>query len=339
MTHPSRLAVAERLLAALADLEPTVVIDPDPAGPPSSLRTARRAWAAVAPDATHHLVLQDDAWPAAGFAQHVREAAAARPGHAISLFAHWGSRTSFAVRLAALTGRGWAEVIDGYTPTVGLILPAAAARAFAGLGESRTPKDDVEMRRFLLREAIPSCVTVPNLVEHLGTDSLVGNQRHGSRRSACPPAEPRRPGGPGPDRVAVGYFNAELAIAACVVPSGSPQGFTHVPLSGLLADRGLADSEVAALARAELTDPRWAPVAVPPRVLLAYWLTAFALGVQARCVPEISSLARRALDTMADGVLERFAWRGIEEFRLTAQELAVAAVRTGIEAGAVVAGD
>ncbi|MBR7836072.1 hypothetical protein KDL01_22540 [Actinospica durhamensis] len=339
MTHPSRLAEAERLLAALADLEPAMVIDPDPAGPPSSLRTARHAWAAVAPDATHHLVLQDDAWPAAGFARQARDAAARRPGHAISLFTHWGSRTSFAVRLAALIGHGWAEVIDGYTPTVGLILPAAAARAFAGLGEARTAKDDVEMRGFLLRRAIPSCVIVPNLVEHLGTDSLVGNDRLGPRRSACPPAEGLRPYGPGPDRVAVSYFNQELAIAGCVVPSAAAQGFTHAPLSRLFAAHGLAETEVAVMAKAELSDPRWAPIAVSSRVLLGYWLTAFALGLQGGRAAVISPLARHALDTMADGVLEPFSRGRLGEFRPAARELALAAVRAGSETSAIRAGD
>ncbi|MGN0111711.1 MAG: hypothetical protein ACI38P_08665, partial [Cellulosimicrobium funkei] len=98
MHHPARGDVSA-LVRACAPLDVRVVEDPDPEGPPSPLRTAKRAWAAVAPGATHHLVLQDDVAPVAGFAELVRRAVRARPRHAVALYSNWNSpRNAYLVR-------------------------------------------------------------------------------------------------------------------------------------------------------------------------------------------------------------------------------------------------
>ena len=60
MTHPKRRAAAERLARSAPPGALQVVMDPDPAGKPSVLRTALCAWEAIEDGATHHLVVQDD---------------------------------------------------------------------------------------------------------------------------------------------------------------------------------------------------------------------------------------------------------------------------------------
>lgn len=184
MTHPARLAAAERLRDALPELGLVIALDPDPGKPGSAARNAQRAWGMAAPAATHHLVLQDDADPCPRFVPTLLDAVAERPEAAISLFTEWGSQTSYAVRLAVLLGSRWAPVLDPYTPTVGLVLPAAVARAFSGEAVLFADQDDVSMAALLRRSGVESWVTVPNLLDHAAQDSLVGNDYMGPRHAA-----------------------------------------------------------------------------------------------------------------------------------------------------------
>jgi hypothetical protein len=187
MTHPRRAEAAHRLAGALPELSPTVVVDPDPAGAPSTLRTSLSAWAAVPERATHHLVLQDDAEPRPDLVKTLRTLVAAHPAEPLSLFCEWGSATATMARWAALGGYGLAECVDRYTPTVGFLLPAALARELVASVSREGPRDvpdDEAVARFLERTGRAALVTVPNLVEHDGDLSLVGNgHRMGVRRS------------------------------------------------------------------------------------------------------------------------------------------------------------
>src|SRR5690606_16301712 len=132
MHHPARGDVSA-LVRACAPLDVRVVEDADPDGPPSPLRTAKRAWAAVAPGATHHLVLQDGVTPVPGFAGLVRRAVRARPRHAVALSSNWNSpRNAYLVRAAAAAGQAWAPLgHDEWVPTLGLVLPADGALRLA----------------------------------------------------------------------------------------------------------------------------------------------------------------------------------------------------------------
>ncbi|AJC53647.1 hypothetical protein GZL_01043 [Streptomyces sp. 769] len=56
MHHPRRAGVLPGLLEACAPFPVRVAEDPEPDGPPSPLRTAKRAWAAVG-ETTHHVVI------------------------------------------------------------------------------------------------------------------------------------------------------------------------------------------------------------------------------------------------------------------------------------------
>ncbi|MFC7588067.1 hypothetical protein ACFQYP_33540 [Nonomuraea antimicrobica] len=186
MHHPARRDALPSLLAACDPLPVRVVEDPDPGGPPSPLRTAKRAWAAVAEGATHHVVLQDDAVPVHGFAAQLARAVAARPGDGVTLSVQQTSpRNSYAVRRAALAGQAWAPMsVVEWTPTLGLALPAAEARALAAYF-SEFPdellEDDDFVTPFCVARGLRVFATVPNLVEHAGLPSLSGYEAEGHR--------------------------------------------------------------------------------------------------------------------------------------------------------------
>ncbi|QJW35091.1 hypothetical protein [Cellulosimicrobium protaetiae] len=190
MHHPARGDVSE-LVRACAPLDVRVVEDPDPDGPPSPLRTAKRAWAAVAPGATHHLVLQDDVTPVPGFAELVLRAVRARDRHAVALYSNWNSpRNAYLVRAAAAAGQAWAPLgHDEWVPTLGLVLPAdGALRLAAHLATLPDDErdDDEAVVTFCAREGYPVVATLPHLLEHGDGPSLAGNDAHGARHATVP---------------------------------------------------------------------------------------------------------------------------------------------------------
>jgi hypothetical protein len=182
MTHPRRMAAAQELRRRHPELDLGIIVDPDPDGPPDPLRTARLAWRSVRPGATHHLVIQDDMVLVDGFAGHVRAAAQAMPSDPLCFFSEWGSRTSHAVRLAALAGASWTPVLDPYVPTAVHLIPAALSHLLGDLAADGP--DDVAMLGFVREHGLTPLVSVPNLAQHAPAHSLVGNDLiMGPRRS------------------------------------------------------------------------------------------------------------------------------------------------------------
>lgn len=314
MAHPRRRAAAEALGEAHPALAARVVTDPEPLGPPSALRTARLAWRSVAPDATHHLVLQDDAVLRPDFADTVAALAAARPRDSVSLFTEWGSRTANAVRAAALLGHAWAPVVDDYLPSVALVLPAALAGGFEEYAAAKAAPDatdDVTLLDYL--QDVDRVVPVAGPVDHANPPSLVGNDVMGPRSAAClaPAGDPG--GSVLPAMRAVPYFCwwEQLAVVYLRDPA-SPDGWRRVPAEEALLERGIGRERVVAALRGALAG-------VPHRelihdrvsdVLLAeVWTTAYALGVVTRDLGGFPDLARpaarEALATLAPGALRR----------------------------------
>ncbi|MGD3107184.1 hypothetical protein [Streptomyces sp. YGL11-2] len=185
MTHPRRRERAEGLARRLG-LD-AVVVDPSPDAAPSALRTAVRAWQAVGPGASHHLVVQDDVSASEGLLSQVARAVARHPTEALAFYTHWNSRNGAAVRLAALAGAAWVRgVPEEFTPTQAVCLPAAQAEAFHRYARgSAVVHDDEILSELLRKEGRMGLMAVPNIVEHLDTDSISGHAWHGVRRSAC----------------------------------------------------------------------------------------------------------------------------------------------------------
>ncbi|MEV0374402.1 hypothetical protein AB0I10_32190 [Streptomyces sp. NPDC050636] len=170
----------------------SAVVDPDPDGPPSALRTALAAWAAVTPGATHHLVLQDDVAAPASLHDLVRRSVQRHPDDALAFYAAWNTRNGAAVRLAALVGAGWVRgVPEEFTPTQAVCLPVATAEEFRRYARGSADRhDDEVLSAYLRRTGRMSLTAVPNPVEHIDTGSICGFDWDGVRRSACPLQEP-----------------------------------------------------------------------------------------------------------------------------------------------------
>src|SRR4051794_30188239 len=157
MTHPRRLEQATAVAAGVHG-GVSIVVDPEPDGPRSALRTTLKAWSSIPDGATHQLLLQDDIVPSAGMWEQAKAAVRAEPGAALAMLAFWQSRNGGAVRLAALRGARWARPVNEYFPTPALILPADVARAFVGYARAAGdawPEDQL-MYRFLKSEAVPA---------------------------------------------------------------------------------------------------------------------------------------------------------------------------------------
>ncbi|MFD8847424.1 hypothetical protein [Streptomyces sp. NPDC059604] len=186
MTHPVRLAQAQDLAARLR-LD-GLALDPDPQGPPSALRTALVAWAAAAPGASHHLVVQDDVDAPAELLEIVADAATRFPDEALVFYTNWHARNGAAARLAALAGAGWVRAVpDEFTPSLGVCLPADTAAAFREYARDSAERHDDELFSVFFRgRGRMGLLAVPNIVEHIGTSSINGHAAQGIRLAACP---------------------------------------------------------------------------------------------------------------------------------------------------------
>ncbi|SNS43328.1 hypothetical protein [Actinomadura mexicana] len=223
MHHPRRAERIPSLVRACAPLVPAVVPDPEPDGRPSPLRTAKRAWAAIGGDATHHLVLQDDVRPAPGFAAQMREAVGRRPSHGVALFCLWHTpHNSYLVRRAAVAGAAYAPLsLHEWTPTQGFVLPVEHAHALADYlaGIPDEVQDDDEMVVVFCRErGIPVVATVPHLMDHGHAESLVEGHHDGLRATVFTPgrrwpAGQRTAGGDLPP----GTFTVALEDSVCSI--------------------------------------------------------------------------------------------------------------------------
>lgn len=316
MTHPRRLPHAVALRDHHPELGLQVVLDPEPDGPPTALRTARAAWRLRGGDASHHLVVQDDVVLCDGFLDQVRAAVTAKPAHALCFFTQWGSRTSFTVRLAALAGAAWAPLVSDTVAALAIVLPARTAEGLAEFLENETSMaepDSAAAKRYLTHAGVPTLVSTPNLVQHLDIPSLVGNDRN--RLSVCYDGNPGTPQWDGEPLATPivpflewGTARALVQIAAPDAPGGLERLTTGAFLRRNGMDPGdvviaLVDHQRALDGGAELAD------VVGFALLHELWITACALGlvVAARRgrAPDRTRWARLALSTMPRGALRK----------------------------------
>jgi hypothetical protein len=316
MTHPSRMESAERLVRSHPELAIKVIVDPRPDGPPAALRTARRAWAAMPATSTHHLVLQDDVQGTAQLGRHVVDAVAAQPLAPLSFFTEWGSKTAQAVRMAALSGRAWAEVVDHLHTSAAVLLPAPLVRDFLahlatpGVADEDTVADADILFGFLRARGLMPLMSVPNLVEHIELASLLGNDvLRGPRHSPCfDPALPVHDwtAGVWQDTPVLPHFSTRDARSYCHVRTGD--GWTARQTVDWLLDRGLPLRELIDHFRTNLNE--LAGVAqirsvLAETMLLELWVTAYATGIALR---EFQGLTPAELDDALRGPVGSRAW-------------------------------
>lgn len=179
--HPSRADLLPRILAELPDA--LVVTDPDPtAHVRSPWRTYRACLDAIPADATHLLVIQDDAVPCRDFAATLVRVIAARPDDALCLFTPGIGLLARAIMDACSRDERWVELPSReWCPVVALVLPRRMVddlRAWAA-GKNLPAwerSDDALMGRFCRESGRRVWATMPSLVDHADdVPSLVGN--------------------------------------------------------------------------------------------------------------------------------------------------------------------
>lgn len=308
MSHPERAGRAHRLAAAAPPGALRVVSDPDPTGPPSALRTARAAWSAMAPEATHHLVVHDDMKLSSALFDRALQAVEAMPDVALSLLSFWNSRNGAAVRMAALTGARWVPALDEYVPCPALLLPRKVAAGYVRYTRDldRIWPEDMLMYRYLRSAGIRTMITAPNLVEHEDISSLSGNDFQGLRRSACfLPIDPADPSCPGPvsrERATGGFslvpsFTCGSARCAVRVPGRGRPRWLNMRTTDYLERVGVPESHRQPGIRSSSRH-------VASALLNELWTTAYAMGLAVEF--ESAAAEKDALKTAPDPlVVER----------------------------------
>lgn len=177
---PRRADLLPPLLATLPDAQ--VVPDPEPESPiRSPWRTYLACLRVLDPDASHLLILQDDAELCRDFAATVELVVAARPDRPICLFVPGVGLMAREVLEACRRGSHWFELNNReWLPTVCVAWPRAHVEKILAFAERRRfppakTADDGNLAKWMLEEHIVVYATVPSLVNHPDMEpSLVG---------------------------------------------------------------------------------------------------------------------------------------------------------------------
>jgi hypothetical protein len=181
MAHPRRAAFVPELQAKL-DRESTVVWDD---GSNSRWGTGRRALLAYDPDATHHLVIQDDAVIPRDLAAGVEAALTHAPDN-VPLCLYVGKVRPYRELVAEYVGRaaGGASwlVMDRLNWGVAVVVPVALIEAMVAACDAQTiPNYDSRMSAYFEANDIPVWYPWPSLVDHRESPSLVPGRGHSGR--------------------------------------------------------------------------------------------------------------------------------------------------------------
>ncbi|MER7395042.1 NAD-dependent epimerase/dehydratase family protein [Streptomyces sp. NPDC000151] len=327
MAHPKRMKEAQLIADADAKGRIRVTVDPEPGGRPTALRTALVSWGCVAPDATHHVVLQDDVLLADGFYEHAERVAARVPHEAVAFYAGWEARNGAVARLAALTGSPWAYTLQEHVPCQALMLPADVARGYAAFQEEHGEgwPYDVVVQQYLNSLGIPVRFTTPSTVQHDEVPSIAGNSYHGFRQATLFTGQAAEPSTYDCPRFPVVPFY-QYGDARCAVRRETE--WEYLETERYLRRLGLLDNATAAFDAAE-------PSGLPERVSRAVWLTGFATGVVTADAPEPEpSVAAAVMETLGTGGLcEEYTAAELLAMAPAVRDLALAALAAGRRAG------
>lgn len=170
--HSSRAALLHELLHRLEGL-PSVGVVTDPGGRQrSTWRSHRLCLESCPDDATHLLVLQDDAWPCERFAEAVTAAIAEKPDSIISLFVSGIGHLSRQVNLHRKRSERWFIMPRmPYVPVVGIVYPTEVSRQIPAFADAKRisvgRSDDAVIAQFVQAHQLHPLAILPSLVEHL----------------------------------------------------------------------------------------------------------------------------------------------------------------------------
>ena len=142
---------------------------------------ARRAWGTVTGNATHHLVLSDDAEVCANFIEIAEEALAVHDDSVVTFF---NARKD--VLAAKERGDSWIR-LSTFLWGQSMVMPVYMIPRFLRWARENVkegyPHDDAMLGMFCEANEVPIYCTVPHLVNHLLVKSILGHQPPGSRSS------------------------------------------------------------------------------------------------------------------------------------------------------------
>ena len=165
--HPSRNALHDRLLRLLAPLQTELLVhESDPPDPWANYRQCLD----YRGDASHLLVVQDDAIPVRGFAAAVGQVAERWPDTPVCLFlGAFPASTAARVRRAKPDVRYVALGPSSFVPLVCVLWPTHVARSFhawSSAARGMTRADDGNAARWMKATRTQIMVSVPSLVQH-----------------------------------------------------------------------------------------------------------------------------------------------------------------------------
>lgn len=189
--HPERA----ELLPALLERLPAgalVVTDPEPDHPiPNPWRCYRECILSIPDDATHALIVQDDAVPHPDFPAVLERCVAARPDRIVCFFiATHPVRGARRALEAYAAGSPWSELLTTeFLPVIATVWPAELARTFLAWADARarpgSRSDDGLAGRFIRAHGVRPLATVPCLVDHPDVErSLIGKRAMAGRNRA-----------------------------------------------------------------------------------------------------------------------------------------------------------
>lgn len=169
---PRRADLLPRLLPDLPGAQ--VVADPEPNDPRRSpWRCYMACLSEIKPDASHLLIVQDDAIACRDFLPTVERVVAVQPRRIVALFVpgtvHGGAN---AMLEACAAGKHWAEIPrQAFVPVVAVVYPREEAIALLAYSEARPfargrTADDANVAEWARVTQRTVWMTVPSLVEH-----------------------------------------------------------------------------------------------------------------------------------------------------------------------------
>ncbi len=178
--HPSRAHIHDRLLRALQPLPFDLLIHKsDPPDPWANYRQCLD----YTGDASHILVVQDDAMPVPGFADAAVRIAEKHPDSPVCLFmGTMPASTAALVRRAKPNVRYVPLTLSSFMPLVCVLWPTKVARGFlewSSTAGGMTRADDGNAARWLRATKTQVWVSVPSIVQHDdGEPSVKGGRNH-----------------------------------------------------------------------------------------------------------------------------------------------------------------
>lgn len=175
-------------------------MDPEPDSPHRSpYRTYTEALRRTPADATHRLIVQDDAEACDGFRPRMLKAVEEHPADLIAFFVPGAPPHRAAVLRAQKAGDRWVTLPPTWIPTVALCWTAEQAQAFLAWADAKYPDgirragDDGPVGKWAQTAHVRARGPIPSLIQHPDREpSLIGRKAQAGANRARVAADYRQ---------------------------------------------------------------------------------------------------------------------------------------------------